>query len=108
MCKNYGYFKFVLNNFTLLVKYLLTPAILLSFMFLHPIFALVVFMTLFALRIHVTFFAEMQAWGSGSAASLQEQNLHEFVKACFFLFSLSCLYVQTKDCSTVRYAPFFG
>ena len=36
MCKNYGYFKFVLNSFTLLAKYLLTPAILLSFMFLLP------------------------------------------------------------------------
>ena len=38
-----------------LLKYLLTPAILLSFIFLHPVVAPVVLMTLLAQRIHVAF-----------------------------------------------------
>ena len=37
------------------------------------------FYDVFALRIHVSFFAEIQVWGTSSAASLHEQILHEFV-----------------------------
>ena len=42
-----------------LLKYLLTPAILLSIISLQPVVASVVSMTLFPQRIHVAFFAHI-------------------------------------------------
>ena len=63
-------------------------------------------MTLFAMRIHVSFFAEIQASGTGSAgaASLQEQILHEFVKACLFLFLVMSL-CSNAESNTICGAP---
>ena len=73
-----------------LLKFWLTPAILLSFMFLQPVDASVVSMTFFAPRIHLAFFAQVGLHALGSDEiylTFIEQNLHKYVKARFFLFS---------------------
>ena len=69
-----------------ILKYLLTQAILLSFIFLNPFVASMVSMTLFAQRIHVAaHVTQREAGREICSASPLEQTLHKLFKARFFL-----------------------